>query len=130
VAFDAALWSKKAKPTVEEARQSGEGVAISGITLLELAMLAHKKRIPLGLSLGSFLSVVESRFVVLPMNGHICDCSHRFGAGSFIGYRHWVRPTAKSVDRMRFPQSGESRQFSPTPSDLESLIFLFPRKSV
>ena len=39
-------------------------------------------------------------------------------------------PTAKSVDRMPFPQSGESRQFSPTPSDLESLIFLFPRESV
>jgi PIN domain nuclease of toxin-antitoxin system len=35
-------------------------------------MLARKKRIPLGLSVGSFLSEVELRFVVLPMNGHIC----------------------------------------------------------
>ena len=72
LAFDATRLSKKAKTTVEEARQSGEGVAISDITLLELAMLARKKRILLGLSLGSFLSEVERRFVVLPMNGHIC----------------------------------------------------------
>jgi PIN domain nuclease of toxin-antitoxin system len=72
LAFDAARLSKKAKTTIEEARQSGEGVAISDITLLELAMLARKKRILLSLSLGSFLSEVERRFVVLPMNGHIC----------------------------------------------------------
>jgi len=72
VAFGAARLCKKAKTTIEEARQSGEGVAISDITQLELAMLAPKKRLPLGLSLGSFLSEVERRFVVLPMNGHIC----------------------------------------------------------
>jgi PIN domain nuclease of toxin-antitoxin system len=72
VAFDAACLSQKAKTTIAEARQSGEGVAISDITLLELAMLARKKRIPLGLSRGSFLSEVERRFVVLPMNRHIC----------------------------------------------------------
>ena len=35
-------------------------------------MPSRKKRIPLGLSLGSFLSEVERRLVVLPMNGHIC----------------------------------------------------------
>ena len=72
LAFDATRLSKKAKTTIEEARQSGEGVAISDITLLELAMLARKKRILLGLSLGSFLAEVERRFVVLPINGHIC----------------------------------------------------------
>lgn len=59
--------------TIAEARQSGEGVAISDITLLKLAVPARKKRIPLGFSVGSFLSEVERRFVVLPMNGHICD---------------------------------------------------------
>jgi PIN domain nuclease of toxin-antitoxin system len=72
VAFDAARLSKKAKAAIEEARQSGEGLAISNITLLELAMLASKKRIPLVVSLESFLSEVERRFVVLPMNGDIC----------------------------------------------------------
>ena len=35
-------------------------------------MLARKKRILLDLGLGSFLSEVERRFVVLPMNGPIC----------------------------------------------------------
>lgn len=73
VAFDAARLYKKAKTTIEEARQFGEGVAISDITLLELAMPARKKRIPLGLSLGSFLSEVERRFVVVQMTGHICE---------------------------------------------------------
>jgi PIN domain nuclease of toxin-antitoxin system len=72
VAFDAARLSKRAKMTIEEARHSGEGLAISNITLLELAMLTSKKRVPLGVSLESFLSEVERRFVVLPMNGDIC----------------------------------------------------------
>ena len=72
LAFDATRLSKKAKTTVDAERQSGEGVAISDITLLELAMLARKKRILLDLGLGSFLSEVERRFVVLPMNGPIC----------------------------------------------------------
>jgi hypothetical protein len=45
---------------IAEARQSGEGVAIFDITLLKLAMLAGKKRIPLGLSLGSFLSELNA----------------------------------------------------------------------
>jgi PIN domain nuclease of toxin-antitoxin system len=132
VAFDAARLSKKAKTTIAEARQSGEGVAIPDITPLESAMLARKKHIPLGLSLGSFLPEVEGRFVVLPMNGHICErafaprstypkdpADHLIAATALvqglslvtaIGYR----PTAKSVDRMPFPKSGESSQFSPT----------------
>ena len=36
-------------------------------------MLTRKKRIALGLSLGSFLLEVEHRFVVLARNGHICE---------------------------------------------------------
>jgi PIN domain nuclease of toxin-antitoxin system len=35
-------------------------------------MLASKKRIPLHVSLESFLSQMEGRFTVLPMNGEIC----------------------------------------------------------
>jgi len=61
VAFDAARLSKNAKTTIGEARQSGEGVAISDLTLLELVMLARKKHVPLGHGLGSFLSEVERR---------------------------------------------------------------------
>jgi PIN domain nuclease of toxin-antitoxin system len=72
VAFDADRLSKKAKETLEKARRTGEGLAISDMTLLELAMLAGKKRIPLKVSVESFLSDVETRFSVLPMNAKIC----------------------------------------------------------
>ena len=72
VAFDADRLSKKAKETLDEARRSGQGLAISDMTLLELAMLANKKRIPLDISLESFLTQVEARFSVLPMSAQIC----------------------------------------------------------
>jgi PIN domain nuclease of toxin-antitoxin system len=75
VAFDADRLSKKAKNTIEEARRTGQGVAISDMTLLEVAMLASKNRIPLDVSLESFLSQLEIRFSVLPMNAQICACA-------------------------------------------------------
>jgi PIN domain nuclease of toxin-antitoxin system len=83
VAFDAARLSKRAKATLDEARRTGEGLAISDITLLELAMLASKKRIPLDVSLESFLSQVEARFSVLPMNARICASAFSLPAESF-----------------------------------------------
>jgi len=75
VAFDSARLSKKAKEALQEARRIGEGLAISDMTLLELAMLAGKKRIPLDVSVESFLSEVETRFSVLAMNAQICACA-------------------------------------------------------
>jgi PIN domain nuclease of toxin-antitoxin system len=72
VAFDADRLSKKAKGTLDEARRTGQGLAISDMTLLELAMLASKKRIPLKVSVESFLSDVETRFSILPMSAQIC----------------------------------------------------------
>jgi PIN domain nuclease of toxin-antitoxin system len=47
-------------------------LAISDITLLELATLATKGRIELGISLESFLREIEARFVVLPISGRAC----------------------------------------------------------
>jgi PIN domain nuclease of toxin-antitoxin system len=75
VAFDADRLSKKAKETIEEARRTGQGLAISDMTLLELAMLASKKRIRLDVSAEGFLSQVETSFSVLPMNAQICTCA-------------------------------------------------------
>ena len=72
VAFDADRLSRKAKETVDEARRTGQGLAISDMTLLELAMLASKKRIPLDVSVESFLAQAEIPFSVLPMNARIC----------------------------------------------------------
>jgi PIN domain nuclease of toxin-antitoxin system len=72
LAFDQGQLSKKARAAIDDARKSGDGLAISDITLLELATLAGKGRIHLDISLESFLQEVEARFVVLPISGRVC----------------------------------------------------------
>ncbi len=72
LAFEPAAISKKAKAAIDDARKNGEGLAISDITLLELAVLVNKGRIRLNIGLESLLHEVESRFVVLPMTGRAC----------------------------------------------------------
>lgn len=64
--------SRKAAAVIEETRQSSEGLAISDMTLLEIAVIESKHRIQLSASLETFLTDVESRFVVLPLTGRIC----------------------------------------------------------
>src|SRR6266851_1378089 len=72
LAFDQDQISMKAKTAIDNARKNADGLAISDITLLELATLATKGRIRLDISLESFLQEVESRFVVLPISGRAC----------------------------------------------------------
>lgn len=72
LAFDQNQLSKKARAAIDKARKKAEGLAISDITLLELATLASKGRIRLDISLESFLQEVEARFVVLPISGRTC----------------------------------------------------------
>jgi PIN domain nuclease of toxin-antitoxin system len=72
LAFDQAQLSRKARTAIDGARKNGEGLAISDITLLELATLASKGRIRLDISLESFLQEIEARFVVLPITGRAC----------------------------------------------------------
>jgi PIN domain nuclease of toxin-antitoxin system len=72
LAFDQSQLSKNARAAIDDARQKGEGVAISDITLLELATLSSKGRIRLNISLESFLREVEARFIVLPISGRAC----------------------------------------------------------
>jgi PIN domain nuclease of toxin-antitoxin system len=72
LAFDQDQISRKARTAIDDARKSADGLAISDITLLELATLASKGRIRLDISIESFLQEVESRFVVLPINGRAC----------------------------------------------------------
>jgi PIN domain nuclease of toxin-antitoxin system len=43
------------------------------MTLLEIAVIENKRRIQLSASLETFLTEVESRFVVLPITGRVCD---------------------------------------------------------
>ena len=64
--------SRKAKTAIDAARKDADGLAISDITLFELATLTSKGRIRLDISLESFLQEVESRFVVLPITGREC----------------------------------------------------------
>ncbi|MFY9793389.1 MAG: type II toxin-antitoxin system VapC family toxin [Candidatus Sulfotelmatobacter sp.] len=72
LADDVTQISKRAQAAIVRARQDGDGLAISAITLLELAMLSSKGRIQLKVSLESFMSNVEARFLVLPITGRIC----------------------------------------------------------
>lgn len=72
LAFDQDKISKKARMAIDQARKTAEGLAISDITLLELATLVNKGRIGLNISLESFLREVESRFIVLPISARAC----------------------------------------------------------
>jgi PIN domain nuclease of toxin-antitoxin system len=64
--------SKRAKDALDEARQNGDGIAISAFTLLELTILYGLRRIQLAMSIESFLHELERKFVVLPINARVC----------------------------------------------------------
>lgn len=72
LAFDPSRLSRKARTAIDGARQNGDGLAISDITLFELTTLVSKGRVDLKISLESFLREVEARFVVLPISGRAC----------------------------------------------------------
>lgn len=72
LALDQTHLSKNARAAINEARENGDGLAISDITLLELATLSSKGRIRLEISLESFLEEIEARFIVLPISGRAC----------------------------------------------------------
>ncbi len=72
LAFHQDRLSKKAREVIEDVRKNKGGLAISDITLLELATLASKGRLHLNITLESFLREVESRFVVLPIGSAAC----------------------------------------------------------
>jgi len=72
LALEPAKVSRKARAAIEQTRQSGDALAISDITLLEIATLERKGRLDLQTSLETFLSEVETRFAVLPITGQVC----------------------------------------------------------
>jgi len=71
LALDVSQISYKAKTAIAKARNE-DGLAISDITLLELATLASKGRLRLDTSLESFLGEVEARFVIVPISARAC----------------------------------------------------------
>jgi PIN domain nuclease of toxin-antitoxin system len=72
LALKPAKISKKARAAIEQSRHRGQGLAISDISVLEIATIESKGRIKLNASLETFLIEVEARFVVLPITARIC----------------------------------------------------------
>src|SRR5579863_5333116 len=72
LAFESSHLSRPARTAIDSARQNAEGIAISDISLLELATLEREKRLRLNVSFEGFLREVEDRFVILPITGRVC----------------------------------------------------------
>ena len=72
--------SSRAHDAITNTREGGQGLFVSSVTLLEIARLAHQKRIQLTPNLEAFLSEVERRFSVLPITGRICVQAFEFPA--------------------------------------------------
>lgn len=70
LAFEPDKLSKRAKDVIRAARLQG-GLAIAGITLLELAWLAEKGRVETTLSVESFARLCASKMTVLPITPEI-----------------------------------------------------------
>ncbi len=73
--------SKAARAAIDDVRRNGGGLAICGITLLEIATANLNGRISLTMSLESFLKDVEERFVVLPISARACARTLTLPAG-------------------------------------------------
>lgn len=69
LAFEPEKVSRKAHRRINQARAGNEGIAVSGITLLELATLARKGRFQVHVKIEEFLDDVEATFNVLPITG-------------------------------------------------------------
>lgn len=71
LAFQPDRLSKKAVIAIEDAYGNRDGLAISALSLYELAMIATRGRIRLDVSVESFVQEIEARFVVKPLTGRI-----------------------------------------------------------
>ena len=63
--------SPKAHAAIQNARSKERGVAVSCITLVEIALLASRKRIDLSPDAETVLAEVESHFIVLPITRNV-----------------------------------------------------------
>ena len=72
LAVDQPRISAAAKAAILKAREKKSGLAVSDMTLLEVARLSGEGKLQFEPSLEAFLSDVERRFAVLPMTGRIC----------------------------------------------------------
>ncbi|HTX75201.1 MAG TPA: type II toxin-antitoxin system VapC family toxin [Terracidiphilus sp.] len=70
LAFEPDRLSKRAKEAIRAARRE-DGLAIAGITLLELAWLAANERVETTLTVEQFVRACASRMTVLPITPEI-----------------------------------------------------------
>jgi len=63
--------SARAQSAIEDARQKERGLAVSCITLMEIARLASRGRIWLTPDVETVMSEVERRFIVLSITGSV-----------------------------------------------------------
>jgi PIN domain nuclease of toxin-antitoxin system len=63
--------SSRAQSAIKDAREKDRGLAVSGITLVEIARLAFRRQIHLTPDVETFLSEVERRFIVLPITSKV-----------------------------------------------------------
>jgi len=63
--------TRTAQAVIKEARKKDRGLAVSCITLVEIARLGGYGRVNLTPDLEAFLSDVEQRFIVLPITANI-----------------------------------------------------------
>ena len=63
--------SSKAQAAIEEARKKDGGVAVSDITLFEIALLASRGRVSFKPDVEATLSEVQRQFTVLPITANI-----------------------------------------------------------
>lgn len=64
------LLSKRALETIVDARKN-DGLAVSGVTLYELACAASKNRITLAMPIQALLEDVADRFAIMPITAQI-----------------------------------------------------------
>ena len=69
---DPSKLSAKAKASINDARKRGDALALSCISLLELATFEGQGRIEIGISLESLLQEIEAHFRILPISGTAC----------------------------------------------------------
>ena len=72
--------SSRARDAINGTREGAQGLAVSSMTLLELARLASQKRLEFEPNLEDFLLSVERRFAVLPITARICVQAFEFPA--------------------------------------------------
>jgi PIN domain nuclease of toxin-antitoxin system len=72
LALEPSRISRKARAAIDDARASATGLGLADISLWELTMLVSKGRIRLTVSLESFLTEIENRFVIVPLTAQVC----------------------------------------------------------